>query len=87
MEDGFRDLKAWYFSKPLVTRTYLAICVGMTMTITFKLVNPMMLFYTFDSAIWNLQIWRIFTAFFYMGKFDFGFLFNIYFAFIALNKV
>lgn len=87
MDEGFKEFKAWFFSKPLVTRTYLAICVGMTLAITLKLANPMNLFYTFDAAIMNFQIWRIFTPFFYMGKFDFGFLFNMYFAFIALNKV
>jgi len=87
MEDGLRDFKAWYFTKPLITRTYLAICVGFTIAVSLGLLNPLQLFYTFESAIWNLQIWRIFTSFFFMGKFNFGTIFNIYFAFIALNKV
>jgi len=47
MEDGLRDFKAWYFSKPLLTRTYLAICVGMTLAITLGLLKPFSLFYTF----------------------------------------
>jgi hypothetical protein len=47
----------------------------------------MTLFYTFESGFLHLQIWRPFTALFFMGKFDFSFLFNIYFAFIAVNKV
>ena len=56
MDEGFKEFKAWFFSKPLVTRTYLAICVGMTLAITLKLANPMNLFYTFDAALMNFQI-------------------------------
>jgi Derlin-2/3 len=59
----------------------------MSLFITLKLIAPLYLFYTFDSAILHLQLWRPVTAFFYMGKFDFSFIFSIYFAYIALNKV
>jgi Der1-like family len=47
----------------------------------------MLLFYTFNTAFLELNIWRPFTALFFMGKFDFNFIFNIYFAYIALSKV
>jgi Derlin-2/3 len=81
------EFKTWYFSKPLVTRTYLAICTAMTLLITLQLLNPKLLYYTFSTAILELNLWRPFTALFYMGKFSFSFIFNIYFAFIALSKV
>ena len=87
MEDALADFKIWYFSKPLFTRTYLAICTVFTLLITLKLVSPMSLLYTFKSAFLKFQIWRPFTALFFMGKFDFSFLFSIYFAFLAINKV
>jgi Derlin-2/3 len=81
------EFKTWYFSKPLVTRTYLAICTAMTLLITLGLIGPKLLFYTFSTAILELNLWRPFTALFYMGKFSFGMIFNMYFAYIALSKV
>ena len=81
------EFKAWYFSKPLVTRTYLAICTVFTLLITLQVLNPIILFYTFRTAFMEFNIWRPFTALFYMGKFSFGFIFNMYFAFIAISKV
>jgi Derlin-2/3 len=59
----------------------------MTLLITLGLVNPMYLYYTFQTAIMEFNIWRPFTALFYMGKFSFGMIFNLYFAFIAISKV
>ena len=87
MEDALADFKIWYFSKPLFTRTYLAICTAVTLLITLKLLSPMTILYTFKNAFLHFQIWRPFSALFFMGKFDFSFLFNIYFAYIAIHKV
>lgn len=70
-----------------MTRTYLAICTGMTLLITLGVLHPKMLYYTPSAAFLELNIWRPFTALFYMGKFSFGFIFNMYFAFIAISKV
>jgi hypothetical protein len=50
MEDAITDFKAWYFSKPIFTRTYLAICVGMTLLTTLGILSGMQLFYTFKLA-------------------------------------
>ena len=52
-----------------------------------RLVSPMILLYTFESAFLKLQIWRLVTAMFFMGKFNFAFIFNIYFAYVAISKV
>lgn len=87
MEDAFGDFKTWYFAKPLVTRTFLAICVAVTLLMTFGLVSPYTFLYTFRQTFFEFNLWRPFTALFFLGKFDFGFLFNLYFAYIALNKV
>jgi hypothetical protein len=59
----------------------------MTLLITVQVLNPMLLFYTFKLTFMEFNIWRPFTALFYMGKFSFSFIFNIYFAYIALSKV
>jgi len=70
-----------------VTRSYLAVCVVMTLLITLGVINPMLLYYTPSLTFLEFNIWRPFTALFFMGKFDFGFIFSLYFAFMALNKV
>ena len=87
MDDAWSEFKVWYNSKPLVTRSYLAGCVGVTLLVTLGLLNPMTLLYSPRATFFELNLWRPFTALFFMGKFSFGFLFNIYFAYIALLKV
>lgn len=87
MEDGLADFKAWYFTKPIFTRTYLSICTVLTLLITLQLVNPMILLYTFDATFFKFQLWRPFTAMVFMGRFNFSFIFNAYFAYIAISKV
>ncbi len=59
----------------------------MTLLITLGIVTPKLLFYTPSLAFLELNLWRPFTALFFMGKFSFGFIFNMYFAFIAISKV
>jgi hypothetical protein len=71
----------------MFTRTYLAICTVITLLITLRVVAPLTLVYTFRNTFLHLQLWRPLTALFYMGKFDFGFIFNIYFAYVAISKV
>ena len=81
------DFKAWYFRQPVYTRTYLTVCVVVTLMITLKMVNPLNLLYDFNLAFFRFQLWRPFTAILFMGRFNFGFIFNIYFAYIAISKV
>lgn len=87
MEDAFEEFKGWYMTRPFFTRTYLSVCVGITLLVSLRVVAPQILAYTFRTGIMKLQLWRPFTALVFMGKFDFSFLFNIYFAYIAVNKV
>jgi hypothetical protein len=87
MDEALGDFKAWYFTKPLFTRTYLTVCTVFTLLISLRLVGPLMLLYSFEATFFKLQLWRPFTAIVFMGKFDFGFIFNIYFAYTAISKV
>jgi hypothetical protein len=86
MEDAFSDFKAWYFSKPLVTRTYLSgVCLLATL-VSLAIVSPYGLTYTFKETIFSFQIWRPLTAGVFMGKFSFSILFQMYFAYTFLSK-
>ena len=51
------------------------------------MVSPFTLLFGFRASFMQLQLWRPFTALVFMGKFNFGFIFNIYFAYMAINKV
>ena len=87
MEEALEEFKGWYMTRPIFTRTYLSVCVVMTLLVTLKVVAPQILAYTFGTGIMKLQLWRPFTALVFMGKFDFSFIFNAYFAYIAVSKV
>ena len=87
MQDGINDFKTWYMSKPLFTRSFLAASVVITIVITLGLVSPYSLYYTFEEAFLHLNLWRPITAMFFMGKFSFNLIFQLYFAYMALIKV
>ncbi len=74
-------------TRPFFTRTYLTVCTVATLLVTLKVIAPQLLAYTFGTGIMKLHLWRPFTALVFMGKFDFSFIFNAYFAFIAVSKV
>jgi hypothetical protein len=48
MEDAFSDFKAWYFSKPLVTRSYLTGTFLLAVLVSMGIVSPYSLTYTFS---------------------------------------
>lgn len=86
MEDAFSDFKSWYFSKPLVTRTYLTGVFMMAALVSLAIVSPFALTYTFKETVFSFHIWRPFTAAVFMGKFSFSILFQMYFAYVFLSK-
>lgn len=86
MDDALSDFKAWYFSKPLVTRTYLTGVFLLSTLVSLNVVSPYSLTYTFKEAVFQFEIWRFITAGFFLGKFSFGLLFQMYFAYMFLSK-
>lgn len=87
MENKIHRIKHWYYSRPMLARTYLPICFLFTLLVTYGLISPFHIFYTFEQTFIELNIWRPFTALFFLGKFDVNFLFNIYIAYRVLVKV
>jgi di/tricarboxylate transporter len=87
MEDAVEQFKGWYFAQPIFTRSFLTACTIQTLLLSFGMVSPFTLIYSFRQTFFQLQLWRPFTALVFMGKFDFGFIFNVYFAYLAINKV
>lgn len=87
MDDALADFKAWYFSKPLVTRSYLSGVFLLSTLVSLNIVSPYSLTYTFKQAIFDFEIWRPVTAGFFLGKFSFSLLFQMYFAYMFLSKI
>ena len=80
------EFKAWYMSKPVVTRTYLTGAFLLACLVSLKIVSPFLMFFTFNQAVLEFEIWRFLTALFFQGKFSFGFIFSMYFCYFALSK-
>ena len=86
MDDPVTEFKQWYLGQPVVTRTYLTVAFVLACLVSLKIVSPFAMFYTFDDAILNVQVWRIATGLFFQGKFSFMLLFALYFCYFALSK-
>jgi len=50
MDDAFSDFKSWYFSKPLVTRTFLTGVFILAALVSLGIVSPYSLTYTFKEG-------------------------------------
>jgi hypothetical protein len=86
MNDAFSDFKSWYFSKPLITRSYLTGVFILAALVSLGITSPYSLIHSFEDTFMKFQIWRAITAGFFMGKFSFSILFSMYFAYIFLSK-
>lgn len=86
MEDPATEFKEWYLKQPVVTRTYVTGAFVLACLVSLRMVTSFSLFYTFDDGILNMQVWRLFTAFFFQGKFSFSFLFAMYFCYFAISR-
>ena len=87
MDDPVSEFKEWYFKQPLVTRTYLSATFIMACLLSFQVFSPLELYYDFRTTFFGLELWRPFTSFIFQGKFSFGFLFSMFFAYFGLSRV
>jgi len=62
---------------PTITKVWFLSALIMTAAVSFGLVDPRLIIFSWD-AIWNrFEIWRLLTPFLFFGKFSLGFLFQI----------
>lgn len=87
MDDPIQEFRNWYFTKPVVTRTYMTGSVILGILTVLNILTPYNLYYDFTSGILNFQVWRLFTTVLFHGKLSFSFIFSMYFANYALNHV
>jgi len=78
---GMDDLggpEAWFRSQPIVTRTWFAAALILTCAGNFGVVSITSLIYHWQSIPSKFEIWRFFTPFCYVGKFDLSTVFGLY---------
>ena len=69
----------WFYEVPPVTRTYVASVMVLTASCSLELVSPFSLYFNVNLIVTKLQLWRLFTNFFFFGALGVDFLFHIFF--------
>ena len=57
----------WFYEVPPVTRTYIASAMVVTASCSLELVSPFSLYFNVNLIVTKLQLWRLFTNFFFFG--------------------
>ncbi len=68
-----------YWDLPPITRAYLTASVLTTGACALDLLSPFSLYFSPALVVHKLQLWRIFTNFFFFGAISLDFLFHIFF--------
>ena len=69
----------WYFAVPPITRTYVTGAIVVTALCSLELVSPFSLFFSMHLVFVRMQVWRMFTNFFFFGAIGVDFLFHMFF--------
>ena len=72
-------LADWYFEVPPVTRSYVTGAIIVTASCSLDLISPFSLFFNLNLVFTKLQLWRLFTNFFFFGALGVDFLFHMFF--------
>uniref|UniRef100_A0AC35TRY0 Derlin n=1 Tax=Rhabditophanes sp. KR3021 TaxID=114890 RepID=A0AC35TRY0_9BILA len=72
---------AFITQMPPVTRTYLGLCLLMSVLIQLQVINPFHLYFNWNLILYDYQIWRFGTSFLYLGSLGFSLLFNLIFSY------
>jgi len=71
------DVEAWFSNLPVVTKTLLVGSVGVTLAGNLGVVSPVTLILSYYEIVYQFEIWRLLTTFFFTGKLSFAFFFNM----------
>lgn len=53
MDEGFRDFKAWYLTKPIVARTYVTVSLLLAALFGLQVISYAVIPYTFNLTIFS----------------------------------
>nr|ODN91595.1 derlin-2/3 [Cryptococcus depauperatus CBS 7855]ODN91800.1 derlin-2/3 [Cryptococcus depauperatus CBS 7841] len=73
-----QPVEQWISDIPLVTRTWVAASVA-TSLMECQIIAPLQLYFSWKSAVVNMQLWRFLTTFLYFGPVSLDLVFHIFF--------
>eukprot|EP00899_Mesostigma_viride_P007631 jgi/Mesvir1/1686/Mv21148-RA.1 len=72
-------LEEWYKQMPVITRSYLTLSFLTTAGCALELISPFSIYFNRSLIFSKLQLWRLFTNFFFFGNLGLDFLFHMFF--------
>jgi len=72
-------IEAWVTQVPPITRSWLALAVLTSVAVQCQLVTPLQLYFSYNSAFGNAEVWRALTTFIYFGPLSLDFVFHLFF--------
>eukprot|EP00382_Lankesteria_abbotti_P002498 CAMPEP_0113849788 /NCGR_PEP_ID=MMETSP0372-20130328/3387_1 /TAXON_ID=340204 /ORGANISM="Lankesteria abbotti" /LENGTH=281 /DNA_ID=CAMNT_0000819741 /DNA_START=136 /DNA_END=981 /DNA_ORIENTATION=+ /assembly_acc=CAM_ASM_000359 len=79
--------EAWFKNMPKLTRVMACATFAVTVFSVLQLIDITLLLLNWQFVIERLQIWRLFTDFFFIGKFSFSWIFTMYFLITFSSKL
>eukprot|EP00898_Chlorokybus_atmophyticus_P000551 jgi/Chlat1/1497/Chrsp12S02029 len=74
-----QNIEDWYKSMPIITRSYLTLSFLTTAGCALEVISPYSVYFNPKLIFHDLQLWRLFTNFFFFGKLGLDFLFHMFF--------
>ncbi|EFC45285.1 predicted protein [Naegleria gruberi] len=81
------NLEQWYFSIPVITRTFLTLSTITSFAVTFDLLNPLQLYLNFQNVFFQYQFWRLATNFLFFDRFSINFILHLYFLYFYCRRL
>uniref|UniRef100_A0A452Y5W1 Derlin n=1 Tax=Aegilops tauschii subsp. strangulata TaxID=200361 RepID=A0A452Y5W1_AEGTS len=63
----------YYNSLPPISKAYGTLCFFTTVLVQLQILDPGLLYFSYPYVFKSFQIWRLFTSFFFLGKFSINF--------------
>ncbi len=83
-DDPIAEFIQWSAGRPPVTKIFMSVSLVLAVVLSLTELTYMEMYYAWDVAIGDLQVWRLWTAFFYLGELNFSFLVEAYLAYTVL---
>mmetsp|Transcript_42054 Transcript_42054/g.50980 ORF Transcript_42054/g.50980 Transcript_42054/m.50980 type:complete len:233 (+) Transcript_42054:401-1099(+) len=72
-------LEDWYKQMPIITRSYLTLSFLTTASCALEILSPFTVYFNARLIFRKMQLWRLFTNFFFFGQMGLDFLFHMFF--------
>jgi len=73
------SIEEWYKQMPIITRSYLTLAFLTTACCALEIISPFSVYFNARLIFRKLQVWRLFTNFFFFGHMGLDFLFHMFF--------